>query len=360
MKRHTAVWKFNSNTNAYTDLTSNVNTNTAFNFISDAADTIYFGLEARMLGLIATLTTNGSYTSLVFKYKAGSGWKSLQLIDSYAFDKSKYLRWVLPDDAIKFNFTELDPYSATPPDNVERYWISVSCSAVTTAAVISKLRAIPYVMYSTPAKVAEFMQLKKSFDNDTFPTDLTVEDYIRRAEDRIDYLTKKSWRFNIVSTENSEPQLTDYNRYGVFLRHRNFLEVYSVSIWNGGAWDKLTEGRNNDYFVNYNLGMIYFTRLFLLPAAYGMTGRYFHWGFGEYKHSCQVEYSYGRDWEVDTEKGAVELIATMMAAKSVYLSHDYSSYIVSGSDKVPLESKIRTLDVDIERGIEELTGIQIY
>jgi hypothetical protein len=296
----------------------------------------------------------------VYEYKTDSGWKTASLIDSYTFNASKYLRWVLPNDCIKFNITSTDPYVATPPDNVERYWLRISCSAVTTTAVISKIRAIPYSLYTTPDKVAQFMQIRKIFDNDTNPTELTVEDFIKRAESRIDYLTKKSWKFNIVKDEELSPELTDYNRYGVFLRHRNFTKVYSVSIWTGSEWQALTEGRANDYFINYDLGLIYFTRLFLLPAAYGMTGRYFHWGFGEFKFSCKVEYAYGRDWETNDEAGIIEILATKMVAKDLWLNHDYSNLIVSGTDKVPLESKIRQLDLDIEKQLEELQGISIY
>jgi hypothetical protein len=361
LKRFSAIWKYSSGTGLITDLTANTNTNTAFTFISAATETFYFGANDRMMGLYVDLSTNGSYTGLVFEYKSDSGWKSLQLIDSYLFTESKYLRWLLPEDCAKFNFTNTDPYSTTPPDNVERYWIRVSCSTVTTAAVISKVRAIPYIMYTSVEKVAQFMQLPKSFDSDTHPNDLTVEDFIRRAEDRIDYMTKKSWRFNAI-TEEYDPQLTDYNRYGIFLRHRNFTKVYGVYIWTGSEFQKLTEGRTNDYFINYDLGMIYFTRLFLLPAAYGMTGRYFHWGFGEYKFSTKVDYVYGRDWEqnVHRENGIIESLATKIAAKDLWTSHDYSDIIISGSDKVPLESKLRTLDLDIEKQLEELTGIAIY
>jgi len=358
--RFSAIWKYDTGTSVYTDLTSNTQSNTAFNFISASTNVFFLGLERRFTGIYLDLSTNGAYTVLSLSYKADSGWKNLSLIDSYTFTEDGYQRWVLPNDWIKFNFTDTDPYSASVPDNVERYWIKITATTVTTTAVISKIRAIPYALYTTPEKVAQFMQIRKDFDNDTNPTDLTVEDFIKRSEDRIDYLTKKSWKFNIVSAEETDPRLVDYNRYGVFLRHRNFIKVYSVSIWTGNAWQVLTEGRENDYFVNYDLGVIYFTRLFLLPAAYGMTGRYFHWGFGEYKFSCKVLYSYGRDWETNSEAGIVENLATKMAAKDLWLNHDYSSFIVSGSDKVPIESKIRELEVDIEKQIEELIGISVY
>lgn len=358
MKRFTAIWKYTASV-GYTDLTSSDSINESFSFISTSSDEFYLGLDSNIIGIYADLSTNGEYTSLSFTYKSDSDWKVLNLIDSYSFSESKYLRWVLPSDAIKFNFTEVDPYSFTPPDTIERYWIKISCSGVITPAVISKLRAITFATYTTPNNVAKYMQLRKMFDNDTNPTDRTIEDFIRRAEDRIDYRTKKSWRFNAV-TDELDPQLVDYNRYGVFMRHRNFMKVYSVSIWTGNDWQILVEGRNNDYFVNYNLGMLYLTRLFLLPAAYGMTGRYFHWGFGEFKNSMKIDYIYGRDLETDPEYYMIEGLTNKIVARELWTNHDYSDFIVSGTDKVSLESKVRQLDMDIEKELEELTGVSLY
>jgi hypothetical protein len=318
------------------------------------------GLDRRFTGLYVDLTTPGSYSGLSYQYYDGDVWQPLALIDSYTWNASKYVRWVLPkSNWVKYNFNQDDTQPPGYPDTTERYWVRLSASGVATTAVINKIRAIPYVFYSTPTKVYQLLNLKKDFEYNTSPSDLTVEDMIKRAEDRIDYRTRKSWKFNAI-TEDTSPTLVDYNRYGFFLRHRNFKKVYSVSLWNGGSFAALTEGRNNDYFVNYDLGMIYLTRLFLLPAAYGMTGRYFHFGFGEYKNSVRVDYVYGRDPEVYTEFYIVEDIATKMAACDVLRHHDYSGLIVSGTDKVPLESKIRLMEEQIEGMIDTLTGVAIY
>ena len=321
---------------------------------------MYLGLNNRFNGVYVDLTSGGSYSGLSYQYYDGDVWQPLALIDSYNWDTSKYLRWVLPkSNWVKYNFDQDTVQPSGYPDTTERYWVRVSATSVITPAVVHEIRAIPYVFYTSPTKVYQLLQLKKDFDYNTSPTDLAVEDMIRRAEDLIDYRTRKSWRFNSV-TEETDPQLVDYNRYGFFLRHRNFKKVYNVSIWNGSGWASLSEGRNQDYFINYDLGMIYFTRLFLLPAAYGMTGRYFHFGFGEYKNSVKVDYVYGRDSETNSEFYIIEDIATKMAACDVLRHHDYSALIVSGTDKVPLESKIRLLEEQIEAKIDNLTGISVY
>ena len=355
------VWQYNAATTAtpYLDYTNNSYTNTDFTFLSSSANYMYLGLSNRFTGINAELTTNGVYSGMTYQYYDGDVWQPLALIDSYSFSESKYVRWVLPkSNWVKYNFDQDTVQPSGYPDTTERYWVRISASGVTTPAVINKLRAIPYVSYSSPTKVYQLLQLKKDFDYNTSPSDLTVEDMIRRAEDVIDYRTRKSWRFNAV-TEEQDPILVDFNRYGMFLRHRNFMKVYAVSLWNGSSWQDLIEGRNEDYFVNFNLGLVYITRLFMLPAIYGMTGRYATWGLGEFKNSIKIDYIYGRSPETDSEFYIVEDIATKMAMCDVLRHHDYSGLIVSGTDKVSLEAKIRLLEEQVESKIDTLTGIAI-
>ena len=363
MLRFDNVWQYNAATTAtpYLDYTNNSYTNTDFTFLSSSANYMYLGLSNRFTGINAELTTNGVYSGMTYQYYDGDVWQPLALIDSYSFSESKYVRWVLPkSNWVKYNFDQDTVQPSGYPDTTERYWVRISASGVTTPAVINKLRAIPYVSYSSPTKVYQLLQLKKDFDYNTSPSDLTVEDMIRRAEDLIDYRTRKSWRFNAI-TEEASPILIDYNRYGMFLRYRNFIKVYSVSLWNGGSWQALTEGRNNDFFLNKDLGMIYITRLYLLPAAYGMTGRFTSYGFGEFKNSIKVDYTYGRDSEVFSEFYIVEDIATKMAACDVLRHHDYSGLILSsGVDKIPIESKVRLMQEEIETKIDSLTAISVW
>jgi hypothetical protein len=358
MKRFSAIWNYNTSTKVYTDLTSNCDTNTSFNFISITDEVFYFGFESRVTGFYCDLATQGSYTGVQYTYKSDSGWDNLQLIDTYTFSQSKYLRFVLPKNCIKFNFTDTDPNASEPPDNIERYWIKVSCSTVTTMAVISKLRAIPYVEYTTPDKVAGFLQVKKTFDNDTKPTDIEVENFIRRAEDRIDYKTKKSWRFNAV-TEDTDPVFVDFNRFGMFLRHRNFYKVYTVQMWNGSTFTTLTEGRNSDYMVDYDKGFIYLTRQYLMPAVFGMTGRYSQWDVGEYKNAVKVDYIFGRDSETDREFYIVEDLANKIVAVNLLRHSDYTILSVSGADRASVGEKIANLEQEIEDQLDELSGVTL-
>lgn len=361
MLRPEAIWVYTPGTPAtYTNYSQYVSTNVAIPFLSAALQYIYIGTDRRSIGIYADLSTVGNYTGVYYEFlNASENWVPLAMIDSYTFNQSKYGRWVLPDSHwVKKSFTSTFPYALAPPDSVERYWIRISCSACTTQAIISKLRLIPFTEYATFTKVSEFLELKNDFSSSTRPTDLVVENMIRRAEDRIDYRTRKSWRFNPV-TETADPVQVDFNRFGMFLRHRNFYKVYSVQMWNGGEFITLSEGRSADYQINYNLGIIYLTRQFLMPAVYGMSGRYNQWDVGEYKNAVQVDYAYGRDSEYDAEFYDVEDVAIKMVAINILRHSDYTVLAVSGSDRASIGEKIQNLESEIEMSLDELTGVSI-
>ena len=56
----------------------------------------------------------------------------------------------------------------------------------------------------------------------------------------------------------------------------------------------------------------------------------------------------------------VEDIATKLVAKDLLQHSDYTQLIVSGSDKVPLDSKVRNLAEDTESKIDSLIGVAFY
>jgi hypothetical protein len=343
----------------YSDLSNFVSTNAPFNFIEDPEDTFYIGFSRRFTGIMCDLTTNGSYTGVTYQYLSTSTtWKNLQAIDSYNFSISKYQRWNLPPDWARVGFSSNFPQMASPPDGTERYWIKINVTGATTQAVISLMKVIPFVQYTTPDLVSNFLITKKPFDLTTRPSTMAVEEMIRRAEDRIDYRTKKSWRFNAV-TEQTDPVYVDFSRSGMFLRHPNFYRIYAVQLWTGSSWQQLVEGRQNDYQVDYNLGFIYLTRLFSLPSIYGISGRYNQYDIGEMKNAIQVDYVYGRDLETDPEFYMVEDLATKMVAVDLLRHSDYSILTVSGGDNVPLSEKIRNLEDQIEMRIDELTAVTL-
>ena len=363
MNRFDAIWKYDPTTMplaTYTDYSDYSSTNTPMPFIAKATDVYYLGFSRRIIGLMADLSTNGAYTGVTYQYLSSSTtWKNLQAIDAYDFSLSKYQRWNLPPDWARIGFNNIFPQTIAPPDGTERFWIKISVTGVTTQAVISLLRAIPFAQYTTPDLLYQFLGYKKPFDLTTRPSLTAVEEMIRRAEDRIDYRTRKSWRFNAIPNEQTNPTYVDFSRSGMFLRHRNFYRIYSVQVWNGGSWNTLTEGRTNDYQVDYDLGVIYFTHAYMLPAMFGIQGGSTQYDKGEYKNAVQVDYVYGRDPEVDREFFAVEDLATKMVAIQLMRHLDYTVNVVNGVDNVPLPEKIRNLEEEIEMNLDELTGVTL-
>ena len=342
---------------SYTNLTSSTYADAPFTFISSSGDCFYIGSPNRFTGVITTLTTNGSYTSVAPEYYNGLIWKNLNVIESYGWDNSRYQRWVLPDDWEDFGFTASLPYSttATLPDNVERYWVRYSASAVTTPAVISKFRIIPYALYATADDVANLLQTDL-FTDRTAPTKQSVEDMIRRMEDQIDWRTKNSWKFHVEKEE-----LSDYKRHGMALRYRNAYDVYTAEMWNGNQWQTLIEGRDQDYFYERGRGMLFFTRLFILPALYSPVGRYSSWwGYGEYKFNIKIHYSYGQEWDTSPTSYLVRDITTKLVAIDLLTKTDFTIMTVSGADNVDLKEKITFWRDDIEQRLDELSSFYTY
>ena len=367
MDNFSNVWLWDDSVSSYVDNTLEAvsEVGTSFEIIAQANDDLYLGYSLPFKGFVCNVSTAGSYTNLTYKYWDGASWIRVVPLREYNFSQSKYFVFTIPNNWVKRNLNDANEHAITTlPDNSSRYWIKIEATAITTAARINQILCIPQVFYTTPDKVSRFLQLKISFTDETKPTLKSILSLIQRAEDRIDYRARKSWRFNVSEKyrDNTEDiyELYDYNRYGIKLKHPDIQKIYSVKIWNGGSWDTLTEGRNNDYFVDNATGIIYITRLFLLPAMYGMTGRYFHFGFGEYKKSVQVDYSWGKDGRIDPTFYIVDDIATKMVAIGVIESSDYSILTSSGIDKIPLSEKARIWDMEIETKLDEMVGVVLY
>lgn len=126
------------------------------------------------------------------------------------------------------------------------------------------MRAISGV-YTTPDKVAQFLGVS-SFSSSTTPTQETVENLIDRAEEEIDAMTNRTWKKTLTDTEYYDikqyytaPQ--DKNRYIIYLRHKDIISLETLYYFNGSSWDdwatNKTEGRGDDYYLNYKKGILY-------------------------------------------------------------------------------------------------------
>ena len=352
MIRFDQCWLWDSSESVYVDYTDEQRADSNISFLDDSADYMYFGLSRRPIGLYVELGTNGSYGAFTYEGYEGA-WTTLSLINSYDFSSSSYGLWVLQENASSRTFSATDPHAATPPDlQADLYWIRISVASVTTQAVISKIRAIPFSTYATHKDVSRLLQRRTDFDTSTVPTPNDIEKILRRAEDRIDYITRKSWKFNIETYEEH-----DFNLYGIKLMHYPILKVYSAQIWNGSSYNDLDEGRTQDWFVINKTGMFQFSRYFLLPARFAYSVPGWRWSYGEFKMPIRVTYSWGRDPEKDHQFFIAQDICAKLAAIDVIQNFDFTVFPVSGTDKITYDRKIENWKQDISEKLSELQSM---
>jgi len=125
------------------------------------------------------------------------------------------------------------------------------------------------ITYTTPVKVQEFLSLGTAFGTGTNPTLETVENIIRRKEDFMDKVTNSSWGVRQTDYEFYDiADIVPARNVGIkiFLGHRNIQTLNAAigdafGVWDGSSYvdwiSTKTEGRDNDYWIDYNLGILY-------------------------------------------------------------------------------------------------------
>jgi hypothetical protein len=207
------------------------------------------------------------------------------------------------------------------------------------------------VTYTTAAKVASLMRLidqttqaRLVFSTDTDPTLAEVESTINRMEDTVDRETGHAWRAVQVLDEYYNVPHNCYNLYqrqfAIHLKHRKINTLVSgtgkIEIWNGNEWEDLvldsngyTEGRDDDYWLDYNLGVLY------------LAGQK-PWTLG---NGVRVSYHYGDD----SVPGDIEEACTKLVAIEIAENDDYVIQLPEGVDKYGIMSKVNSWKKDVER-----------
>lgn len=204
------------------------------------------------------------------------------------------------------------------------------------------------VTYTTAAKVAillgvtTFTATTTASSTHTRPNQGEVEDFILWAEDEINQRTNHSWKAVTVTNEIYDVS-TRYvgRRYWrreipLHLKHRaiNTLTsgTHKIEIWNGNAWEDLvsgsTEGRGNDYWVDYRNGIIYFVDK---RPYYSENG-------------VRMTYAYGES----TVPGDIERATTLLAAIHLLQNSDYAVIFPEGTDKYPVQAKAEVWRKEID------------
>ena len=131
--------------------------------------------------------------------------------------------------------------------------------------------------YCTPQDVARILNLTNNEGdrlefgfNATIPTAQEIELFILDAEGIIDEKTYSAFgsRF-ITKTDEYRDLFGDYLETSVHLGNGNVMPLSNsdgdkLELWNGSDWidwiTTKTEGRGDDFYVDYKLGKIYFRR----------------------------------------------------------------------------------------------------
>ena len=354
------------------DLEARSLTGTSFSVLEGTDDFLYLGDDAKFDMAIFDIDTGGSFTApLKYEYFNGSAFAEF-IPDTQEFNFNRDDGGTYEGEAYGFagDGVEIFPLrvisdwaKTTVDEGQSAYWIRISApNGITTAATIKNIRKRAVEAYCTTKEVFELLQLANvtgttDFSTSTIPSKATVETYIAGAQAQIDYQTRKSWRPNYVADEKH-----DFNIFGFKLDRPDAYKILDLSVWDGSEYDTRTQGRNQDYFLVRDTGMVHFARYFFLPARFrGFNTPTFRFGGGEFIQPVRVRYLYGRNIGTDArEANYVHEIAKKLAAIEVLKNSDFGNMAVSGMDRVPLAQKLQMFTQETTEGIESLKAVEIF
>ena len=139
-------------------------------------------------------------------------------------------------------------------------------------------------------------------------------------------------------------------------------KIISLEIWDGADWEVKTTGRKNDFFLAKEVGMLHFSRYFLLPARFmSYNAPIWRFGGGEFMLPVKVSYLAGRDIHADArEAGVVFDAARKLTAIEVLRSADFGTLIVSGTDRIQLMQKIESWSMEVENTLDSLRAFEVF
>ncbi|MCK5609021.1 hypothetical protein KAR91_44515 [Candidatus Pacearchaeota archaeon] len=206
------------------------------------------------------------------------------------------------------------------------------------------------VTYCTAAEVASLLRLidgdetpsRLTFDETTDPTLAEVEDWINDAEDQIDNACRHAFREVQITNEYHDITLGQW-RFGYEIQisaRRSPLRTFvsgtdKIEIWRGDVWEDLisdanyTEGRNNDYFIAYETGIIFVRTI--RPALRA--------------HSIRLSYKHGEA----TVPRDIKRACILLTSLNILENDDYKIILPENTDKYAIESRISQYKKDIDK-----------
>ena len=362
------IFKFDGSS-TYTNITQEMQSpvGTATTIFDTASHYLYLGDAEKFDMAVFDLANTGNLGALTWQFYNGSAWTTfIPSSGRLTFD---------PDDpatgtAYSFNrdgvemfpSNQLSTWATTAINSVTKYWIRVTAASVTTVPQIYRIQKRPYATYCSTQDVFNFLQLGNitgttDFTTATTPTKATVEQYIQSAEARVDYLTRKSWRPNYVAEEYH-----DFNLNGFKLDRPDPYKILRLAIWDGADWEVKDTGRKNDYFLAKEIGMVHFSRYFLLPGRFmSYNAPIWRFGGGEFMMPVKVDYLSGRDIHADAREAGIVFDATRkLVAIEVLRSADFGTLVVSGTDRMLIGQKVDTWSMEVEMMLDSMRAFEVF
>ena len=333
----------------------------AVSLIGQTTDKIYVGLDRTFYAIFFELEVAGNYGALLdWQYWDGSAWKNLPIARNFDLsDLSGVTQFRAPNDWTSNTLTGIENANTglkteDTSAGTAKYWVRVSASEVTTVATMKRSFPFPTYGYTTPTRIAQFLQLRQNFSTTTSPSIAEVERVIERVESRIDRYSTNSWKPNFRQDEYYE-----FSRYGIVLKRSPVVKMIEMAIWDGGSYNVMIEGRSQDYFVDEKTGVVPLTRLLSIPFTYTRSAIY-TWGFGEFKKAVRMNYVWGRDFDEDVASGQVEDITTKLASADIISNYDYTTMVPQGTDRFSLDQKVNYWRESADERLEELRSVRLW
>lgn len=120
------------------------------------------------------------------------------------------------------------------------------------------------VTYCTAADVRRILA-SAGFTSTTNPSDDEVDEYITESEDEMDHQSHHAWREATIEDEFYDIDRRQIYFWGsglkIYLNRRKIRSLTKLEVWDGDSYDDWvqtkTEGRNNDYYLDLNQGILY-------------------------------------------------------------------------------------------------------
>ena len=353
----------------YTDVTLEAQSpgGTSFTILNSAAHYLYLGHDDKFDMAVFDVDVPASIGALTWEFFNGSTWTAFVPASGRLIHDPDVTDYNVPYGFLKdgveiFPENLLFTWDTTTINGSLKYWVRVTAASVETAPTIKRIQMRPINAYCSTRDVFDLLQLRNitdttDFTTSTVPTKANVEQYIEAAQSKIEFSTRKSWRPHYVAEEYH-----DFNLNGFRLRRNDAYKVVSLEIWNGGGWDTKAEGRQQDYFLAPDVGIIYFSRYFLLPARFqSYNAPVWRFGGGEFTNPIRVTYLAGRDIHTNPyEAGIVYDTAKKIAAIEIIRSSDFGQFTVSGPDRVNMLQKIDGWEREINERLDQLRAWEVF